>query len=106
RGGDLCGMHDGRRTRYLPDEQHCADVVQGDFVSREDGSGRVHSAPAFGADDMDVGREHGLPILQTVDETGSFIAEVTPWAQMWVKDADPLITNELKERGRLHNRGR
>ena len=102
RGEDLLGKHYEPLYRFLPVEQDYAYVVHGDFVSMEDGSGLVHIAPAFGADDMDVGRECGLPVLQTVDATGSFIPDVTPWAGMWVKDADPLITNELKERGLLY----
>ena len=102
RGEDLLGKHYEPLYRFLPVEQDYAYVVHGDFVSMEDGSGLVHIAPAFGADDMDVGREYGLPVLQTVDATGSFIPDVTPWAGMWVKDADPLITNELKERGLLY----
>ena len=102
RGEDLLGWHYEPLYRFLPVEQDYAYVVHGDFVSMEDGSGIVHIAPAFGADDMDVGREHGLPLLQTVDPSGAFIPEVTPWAGMWVKDADPLITNELKSRGLLY----
>jgi len=101
-GEDLLGWHYEPLYRFLPVEQDYAYVVHGDFVSMEDGSGIVHIAPAFGADDMEVGREHGLPILQTVDPAGAFIPEVTPWAQMWVKDADPLISNDLKSRGLLY----
>ncbi len=102
RGEDLLGLHYEPLYRFLPVEQDYAYVVHGDFVSMEDGSGIVHIAPAFGADDMDVGREHGLPVLLTVDETGAFVADVAPWAGMWVKDADPLITDELKGRGLLY----
>ncbi len=102
RGEDLLGLHYEPLYRFLPVEQDYAYVVHGDFVSMEDGSGIVHIAPAFGADDMDVGREHGLPVLLTVDETGAFVPDVTPWAGMWVKDADPLITDELKGRGLLY----
>ena len=53
-------------------------VVLGDFVTTEDGTGLVHIAPAFGADDMQVALEHDLPIVMTVAEDGTFIPEVRP----------------------------
>ncbi len=83
-------------------EQDYAYVIHGDFVSMEDGSGIVHIAPAFGADDMDVGMVYKLPVLQTVAPDGAFIDAVTPWAGVWVKDADPQITQELTDRGLLY----
>ncbi|MBI2624878.1 MAG: class I tRNA ligase family protein [Candidatus Nealsonbacteria bacterium] len=76
-------------------------VVAGDFVSLEEGTGLVHIAPAFGEDDMRVGKKNNLPVLVTVDEAGLFKAEVKPWAGMFVKDADHLIVDDLKTRGLL-----
>ncbi len=102
KGEDLLGMRYEPLYEFLPVEEDHAYVLHGDFVSMEDGSGIVHIAPAFGADDMDVGREYGLPIIQTVAPDGAFIPEVTPWAGMWVKDADKLIKKELKSRGLLY----
>ncbi len=102
KGEDLLGMRYEPLYAFLPLEEDHAYVLHGDFVSMEDGSGIVHIAPAFGADDMDVGREHGLPVIQTVKPDGAFIDAVTPWAGMWVKDADPLIKKELKARGLLY----
>ena len=52
-------------------------VVTGSFVTAEDGTGIVHIAPAFGADDMEMARQFDLPVLRTVDEEGHFIDEVT-----------------------------
>ena len=101
-GEKLLGMHYEPLYRFLPVEQDYAYVIHGDFVSMEDGSGIVHIAPAFGADDMDVGVAYKLPVLQTVAPDGTFIAEVEPWAGVWVKDADPQITQELTERGLLY----
>ncbi|MCJ7535330.1 MAG: isoleucine--tRNA ligase [Anaerolineales bacterium] len=77
-------------------------VVLGDFVTTEDGTGLVHMAPAFGAEDMDAALEFDLPILQTVAEDGTFIPEVRPWSGKFVKDADPLITEDLEMRGLLY----
>ena len=51
---------------------------------------------------MNVGKEYDLPVLQTVDSEGKFINAVTPWRGMFVKDADPLITQDLEERGLMH----
>lgn len=102
KGADLLGMHYEPLYKFLPVEGDYAYVIHGDFVSTEDGSGIVHIAPAFGADDMDVGRANNLPVLMTVQPDGAFVDEVQPWAQTWVKDADPLILAELKERGLLY----
>ncbi|MGW8226968.1 MAG: isoleucine--tRNA ligase, partial [Anaerolineales bacterium] len=77
-------------------------VILGDFVTTEDGTGLVHIAPAFGAEDMDAALEFDLPILQTVAEDGTFIPEVRPWSGKFVKDADPLITEDLETRGLLY----
>lgn len=77
-------------------------VVMGDFVTTEDGTGLVHMAPAFGAEDMQAALEYDLPILQTVAEDGTFIPEVRPWSGKFVKDADPLIAEDLEARGLLY----
>ncbi|MEK7503705.1 MAG: class I tRNA ligase family protein [Patescibacteria group bacterium] len=76
-------------------------VIAADFVSLEDGTGLVHIAPAFGEDDMQVGKENNLPVILNVDEEGKFKKEVADWAGMFVKDADPLIIKNLQERGLL-----
>ncbi|MDX9850531.1 MAG: isoleucine--tRNA ligase [Anaerolineaceae bacterium] len=91
--------------KFLPLETPAHRVVLGDFVTTEDGSGLVHIAPAFGADDMNVSIEQNLPILQTVAPDGTFIKEVEPWAGVFVKDADPDITKNLQERGLLFRSG-
>ncbi|MBD3359181.1 MAG: isoleucine--tRNA ligase [Candidatus Buchananbacteria bacterium] len=76
-------------------------VIEADFVSTEDGSGIVHIAPAFGEDDMEIGLKNNLPIILSVDPEGKFNQEVEPWAGKFVKQADPLIMEELKNRGVL-----
>ena len=75
------------------------------FVSTEDGTGLVHIAPAFGADDMEAGRKFNLPTLMTVDAQGRFIDAVGPWRGIFVKDADPLIQQELTQRGLMFKQG-
>ena len=76
-------------------------VVADDYVTLTDGTGIVHTAPAFGEDDARVGRENGLPFVQLVNTQGRFVDAVTPWAGMFVKDADPLIIEDLKASGKL-----
>ena len=85
-----------------PPAETYAYVIAADFVSTADGTGIVHVAPAFGADDLAVGQAHGLPVIQTVDAAGQFKADVTPWAGIFVKDADPHIAADLDSRGQLY----
>ncbi|MFN8529948.1 MAG: isoleucine--tRNA ligase [Anaerolineae bacterium] len=102
KGKDLLGMSYSPLYTFLPVEGKYAYVVSGDFVSTEDGSGIVHIAPAYGVDDMEVGRKYSLPVLQTVGSDGKFIDAVTEFRGMWVKSADPEITRDLKKRGLLY----
>ncbi len=76
-------------------------MVAAEFVTTEDGTGIVHMAPAYGAEDLAVGRENGLPVIHLVDEEGKFTAQVTPWAGRFVKEADPDIIADLDARGIL-----
>jgi len=79
-------------------------VTLADFVTLEDGTGIVHMAPAFGADDYSVGQKYGLPVIQAVKPDGTFVEEVTDYAGKFIKDADPIITKNLKERGILYKK--
>ena len=76
-------------------------IVAEDFVSAEDGSGVVHMAPAFGADDYAAAQRHGLAFLQPVNLRGEFPADMPLVGGMFVKKADPLIIDELRRRGVL-----
>jgi len=77
-----------------------------DFVSLEEGTGIVHIAPAFGEDDYQLSRVYSLPLVQPVDESGEFTQEVAPWKGMFVKDADPMILEDLKKRKLLFDSGK
>jgi len=98
---ELVGAHYARPFDFvpLPDDADTHRLVTAGFVTTADGSGIVHLAPAFGADDMAVGREHGFPVLNPVDATGSFT--IGPWAGVFVKDADEWLTENLDQRGLL-----
>jgi isoleucyl-tRNA synthetase len=75
-----------------------------DYVSMDDGTGIVHTAPAFGADDYSLGLKYGLPFVQPVDAEGKFNHLVEPWTGIFVKTADKDIIRSLKESGNLYRR--
>ena len=70
------------------------------YVTMSDGTGIVHIAPAFGEDDSKVGKRYDLPFVQFVDGKGDMTAE-TPFAGMFVKDADPEVLKDLDKSGKL-----
>jgi isoleucyl-tRNA synthetase len=76
-------------------------VVTGSFVTTEDGTGLVHLAPAFGADDMETGRAHGLPVVNPIRTDGHFEDTVPLVGGMFFKDADPTLVSDLDDRGLL-----
>ena len=99
KGKKLKGMKYHPLFTFMPLEKPAHYVVLGDFVTIEDGTGLVHIAPAFGADDLDVSKEYDLPVLMTVGPDGGFLPQVTPWRGVFVKDADPAIITDLDKRG-------
>ncbi|MBN1929590.1 MAG: isoleucine--tRNA ligase, partial [Chlorobiaceae bacterium] len=68
------------------------------------GTGIVHIAPAFGADDYELSKQYQLPMLQPVARNGCFTAEVPDYEGMFFKDADKPIMQRLKEEGKLYRR--
>ncbi len=80
--------HEGRNGWY---------IIEGDFVSMESGTGIVHIAPAYGADDLNLGEKHHLPLLHGVGLDGKFFQN-TPYAGLFFKEADPKIIHDLKKR--------
>ena len=95
-----------RPLDWAPFDKGNHEVIVGEiFVSAEDGTGVVHMAPAFGADDYAAGQRHGLAFLQPVDQRGEFPADMPLVGGMFVKKADPLIIEELKRRGVLWKAG-
>jgi isoleucyl-tRNA synthetase len=83
----------------IPDAHY---VVLADYVTTEDGTGLVHQSPAFGADDLQVCRAYGLPVVNPVAPDGRFLADVALVGGMFFKDADKPLVKELKARGVLY----
>ena len=104
-GRQLKGKRYNPLFTFLPPDKPAHRVVNADYVTTEDGTGLVHIAPAFGAEDMNVSMEEDLPILMTVAPDGTFISDVRPWAGKFVKDADPFIMQDLDARGLLFRAG-
>jgi isoleucyl-tRNA synthetase len=76
-------------------------VINGDFVTLEDGTGIVHIAPGYGADDFEIGQKFGLPVLQAVAADGYFVEGSGKYAKKFIKDADREIMNDLQKEGKL-----
>ena len=101
-GLSLQGMRYEPLFPFAKPDKKAYYVVTGDFVTLEEGTGIVHIAPAFGEDDMKMALEYDLPVVQLVDVEGKFTSEVTPWKGMFVKEADPLIIQQMKKDGTLY----
>ena len=76
-------------------------MLAGDFVTADDGTGIVHTAVAFGEDDYRLGAENGLTVVNPVRLDGTYDERIGPYAGRWVKDADPDLVEDLRERGLL-----
>ncbi len=96
-----------------PEDGDAFQVLVGDFVSTEDGTGIVHIAPSFGADDMRVANKYGFGSLTLVDKQGKFVDAVTDFAGRYVKDykdegesyknVDVDISIKLKQENKAFN---
>jgi isoleucyl-tRNA synthetase len=100
KGADLVGMRYERLFDYLEAEgDNVFTVMAADFVSTEDGTGIVHTAPAYGVDDLAFGQANGLPVVHGVGLDGNFVDAVEPVKGMFFKDADKILIRMLKDRG-------
>jgi len=76
-------------------------IIEGDFVTAEEGTGLVHMAPAFGEVDYDICKENKLPFVQPIDQTGKFTKEIPELEGKFIKDADLLIIRKLEDENKL-----
>src|SRR4051794_22068294 len=102
KGAELAGM------AYEPPFPYISDygprghtVLEGDFVTTEDGTGVVHTAIAFGEEDFKLGEKYGLTVQNPVKPDGTFDERIEPFAGRFVKEADPDIVKALDASGRL-----
>ncbi len=77
-------------------------IVLATYVTTEDGTGLVHQSPAFGADDLQVCRTYGLPVVNPIAPDGTFLADVPIVGGMFFKEADKPLVKELKASGVLY----
>jgi isoleucyl-tRNA synthetase len=99
RGADLAGVHYEPLYEYYRGDEDRWYVIPAEYVTTDDGTGVVHIAPAYGPEDLAIGKKYGLPIYYSVDYTGHVVAEVTVGAGLFFKDADKPIIADLKARG-------
>ena len=74
-------------------------IVLADYVTVEDGTGLVHQAPAFGADDLQICKSYGLPVVNPIAPDGKFLTTVGTVGGEFFKDADKILIKDLKARG-------
>ena len=100
KGNSLVGKRYEQLFDYLEvDAENAFTVLSADFVSTEDGTGIVHTAPAYGVDDLALGQANDLPVVHGVGLDGNFVDAVEPVAGLFFKDADKPLIRILKERG-------
>ncbi len=103
-GGDAVVASDAEAPfEPAPSDDDGWRVFTADYVTATEGTGLVHTAPAFGEDDYKSGRRYGLPLLLTVTPEGTIQDRpgIEPFAGLWFKDADKQILRDLRSRGLL-----
>jgi len=102
KGEELVGVRYEQLFTYLKvDAPNAFQVFAADFVSTESGTGIVHTAPAYGVDDLALGQANDLPVVHAVGLDGHFVDEVEPVKGLFFKDADKPLIRLLKERGKM-----
>jgi isoleucyl-tRNA synthetase len=96
RGSELLGLRYLPPFPYFMDAPNSFQVLSGDFVSTQDGTGIVHMSPAYGEDDMAAAAKAGIVAVTPVDSRGRFDATVVDYANQHVFDANPQIIRDLK----------
>ena len=99
-GNSLAGVR-YRRPFELVDIPDAHFVITADYVTTEDGTGLVHQAPAFGAEDLAACKQHNLPVVNPIGPDGHFLADVDLVGGTFFKDADPVLLADLEQRGLL-----
>lgn len=100
-GAAMAGWDYERPFDFVPFDKRANYILTADYVTTDDGTGLVHEAPAFGADDMEVGRANGLPVINPIRADGTFEADLPLVGGLFFKDADPKVIDDLTKRGIL-----
>ncbi len=100
-GSELVGRRYRPVFNFLADTDNAFQVLPGDFVTTEDGTGVVHMAPGFGEEDQNLCSAAGIPTICPMDERGCYTAEISRWAGTHVFEANPEVIRALKELGAL-----
>lgn len=100
-GEELKGKKYEPLFQYFAHLKNSFRIVLGDFVTAEDGTGIVHTAPAFGEEDYYVCKANGIDFVSPVDERGRFTKEVTDYAGEYIFDTNLKIIIELKKQGKI-----
>lgn len=98
KGKNLVGQEYEPLYNYYDTNEFDYHIYHGDFVTMEDGTGVVHIAPGFGEDDALLGKAIGLSVISHVDDEGKIDPKITPFANLFVKKADPQVIQDLKKR--------
>lgn len=102
KGKDLEFIEYEQLIPFIKVEGKAFYVTVADYVTTEDGTGIVHTAPAFGEDDYNTGMRYNLPVVKPVSEEGKFTDTI--WKGKFVMDADPDIIQWLKQEGKLYKK--
>jgi isoleucyl-tRNA synthetase len=102
KGSELAGLHYEPPFAFITDYgPRGHTVLEGDFVTTEEGTGVVHTSIAFGEDDFELGRRYGITLHNPVRGDGTFDDRMGPFAGRYVRDADADIVEALRDSGRL-----
>ncbi|HEU5007901.1 MAG TPA: isoleucine--tRNA ligase [Jatrophihabitantaceae bacterium] len=100
-GADMLGWNYSRPFDLVPWPGRGHFVVNEDYVTTDDGTGLVHQATVFGADDFDSVRRNGVELVNPIDTRGRFVADIPELGGVFFKDADEWIMADLQRRGLL-----
>jgi isoleucyl-tRNA synthetase len=100
-GEDLIGKKYEPLFPYFKNLKNSFRIIPGDFVTAEDGTGIVHTAPAFGEDDYNVCKENGIDFISPIDKSGRFTKEVSDFSGQYIQDSNPKIIEFLKKQGKV-----
>ena len=104
KGKELLGTKYEQLMPFAKVDGKAFEVIHGDYVNLEDGTGIVHIAPAYGEDDSYVSKQNGIAFVNLVDKSGKFVKEVEPWAGRFVRDCNEDIVKWLKEENKLFSK--